>query len=275
MAKGKPKRESAGKAPLKTAPTEVREARVESSEAVARGLEARKNLPVESMGSWAPATNRPDPVTLLRAQERTRVKWLLPLRHARMAVSPFAFYRGAAKVMASDLGSAPDTGLKAQLCGDAHLANFGVFGTPERRLIFDVNDFDETIPGPWEWDVKRLAASLVIAARDRGFKKKDQRAAALRAAGAYREAMAQFAVSSPTDVFYASISAEDIVNVGDRDGGCEGREARPEANRQSRASDEHGSVRAHHRGRRWPTPHQDHAADALRSRGHTRPAPLG
>ena len=213
MAKRKPKRESADKVQLTTAQSELREVRAECGEAVARGLEARKNLPLEAIGSWAPAADRPDPVALLRAQERTRVKWLLPLRHARMAASPFAFYRGAAKVMASDLGSAPSTQLKAQLCGDSHLANFGVFGTPERRLIFDVNDFDETIPGPWEWDVKRLVASLVVAARDRGFRKRDQRAIALRAGRAYRQAMAEFAVSSPTDIFYASISAEDIVKA--------------------------------------------------------------
>src|SRR5689334_8367946 len=135
----------------------------------AAGRAARAAVRRGAHGEFAPAADRPDPLDLLAAQDATRLQALVPLRHERMATSAFAFFRGAAAVMAADLAATPSTGLRAQLCGDAHLSNFGGFAAPDRRLVFDVNDFDETLPGPWEWDVKRLAASIVIAGRDRGF----------------------------------------------------------------------------------------------------------
>ena len=137
----------------------------------ARGAEARGSTPPSSHSSWHPATDRPDPVALLEEQNVTREPDLVPVRHGRMMVSPFTFYRGAAKIMAADLKDTPTAGLDAQLCGDAHLSNFGVFASPERRLLFDLNDFDETLPGPFEFDVKRMAASFTIAGRNNGFAK--------------------------------------------------------------------------------------------------------
>src|SRR5829696_9296867 len=137
----------------------------------AHGKKARDRTPLSSHTGWTPATDRPNPVALLEAQNRTREPDLVPVRHGRMLVSPFTFYRGGAKIMAADLDGTPVAGLQVQLCGDAHLSNFGVFASPERRLLFDLNDFDETLPGPFEWDVKRLAASFTIAARHNGFTK--------------------------------------------------------------------------------------------------------
>ena len=155
-----------------------------------------------------PASGRPDPVELLQEQAKTRVPELVPIRYGRMLVSPFAFYRGAAKIMANDLATTPQSGLTVQCCGDAHLSNFGVFASPERRLVFDVNDFDETLPGPWEWDVKRLAVSMLIAARDNGFKAKEQHRIVLDTVGRYRTAMSEFAAMSNLDVWYAHLDIE-------------------------------------------------------------------
>ena len=155
----------------------------------ARGAEARASTPPSSHAKWRPAADRPDPVALLEEQNVTREPDLVPVRHGRMMVSPFTFYRGAAKIMAADLKDTPIAGLDAQLCGDAHLSNFGVFASPERRLLFDVNDFDETLPGPFEFDVKRMAASFAIAGRNNGFAKADIAAATRAAVTAYREAM--------------------------------------------------------------------------------------
>ncbi len=138
-------------------------------ERVARGKEARQAAPRSTHGEWKPAADRPDPIALLEEQAVIRVPELVPIRHGRMLVSPFTFYRGAACAMAADLAATPRSGVNVQLCGDAHLSNFGLFGSPERRLLFDINDFDETLPGPWEWDVKRLAASFEILGRERGF----------------------------------------------------------------------------------------------------------
>ena len=135
------------------------------------GKSSRKQVPLSSHAGWTPATDRPDPVALLEEQNATREPDLVPVRHGRMLVSPFTFYRGAAKIMAADLKDTPRAGLTAQLCGDAHLSNFGVFASPERALLFDLNDFDETLPGPFEYDVKRMAASFTIAARNNGFTK--------------------------------------------------------------------------------------------------------
>ena len=147
---------------------------------------------------------------LLEDQNTNREPDLVPVRHGRMMVSPFTFYRGAARIMAEDLKDTPAAGLSVQLCGDAHLSNFGVFGSPERRLVFDLNDFDETLPGPFEWDVKRMAASFVVAARDNGFTPADGRAAALASVAAYREAMAEFARQGTMDIWYASLDEDKI-----------------------------------------------------------------
>jgi uncharacterized protein (DUF2252 family) len=176
-----------------------------------RGLEARDRAPLSSHDGWAPTSDRPDPVGLLEEQNRTREADLVPVRHGRMLVSPFTFYRGAAKIMAADLAATPTAGLSVQLCGDAHLSNFGAFASPERRLLFDVNDFDETLPGPFEYDVKRLAASFTIAGRNNGFGKADTKAATLASVTAYREAMAGFAQMGTMEVWYARLDEDDLV----------------------------------------------------------------
>ena len=160
---------------------------------------------------WRPAADRPDPVALLEEQDATREPDLVPVRHGRMMVSPFTFYRGAAKIMAADLAATPVAGLEAQLCGDAHLSNFGAFASPERRLLFDLNDFDETLPGPFEYDVKRMAASFTIAARNNGFSKADARAATLASVTAYREAMAEFAQMGTMDIWYAYLDEDELM----------------------------------------------------------------
>jgi uncharacterized protein (DUF2252 family) len=177
----------------------------------ATGKAARVATPRSSHAGWKPAADRSDPIALLEAQNRTREPDLIPVRHGRMMVSPFTFYRGAAKVMAADLAETPTAGLTVQLCGDAHLSNFGAFGSPERTLVFDVNDFDETLPGPFEYDVKRLAASFVIAARNNGFGKGDLLTAATRSVAAYREAMAGFAAMRTMDIWYAHMSGDDVI----------------------------------------------------------------
>jgi uncharacterized protein (DUF2252 family) len=177
---------------------------------VERGRAARTAAPRSGHGEFTPAPARPDPIALLGDEDATRVPELLPIRYGRMAVSPFTFYRGAAAVMASDLAGTPSSGLTVQLCGDAHLSNFGFFGSPERRLVFDLNDFDETLPGPWEWDVKRLAASVEIAGRDRGFAAEDRRAAVEAAARGYRVAMREFAEMTNLDVWYSHADVEHI-----------------------------------------------------------------
>jgi uncharacterized protein (DUF2252 family) len=177
----------------------------------AQGALARSTTPLESHGGWAPGSDRADPVALLEEQNRARDADLVPVRHGRMMVSPFTFYRGAAKIMAEDLWRTPTAGLTVQLCGDAHLSNFGVFGSPERSLVFDINDFDETLPGPFEYDVKRLAASFTIAARHRGFTKGDIRSVTRTVAASYREAMAEFAGMKTLDVWYAHLSEDELL----------------------------------------------------------------
>jgi uncharacterized protein (DUF2252 family) len=169
------------------------------------GSGARTGTPRSSHAGWEPTASRRKPADLLEEQNASREPDLVPVRHGRMMVSPFTFYRGAARVMAEDLKDTPTAGLNVQLCGDAHLSNFGVFGSPERRLVFDLNDFDETLPGPFEYDVKRMAASFMVAARDNGFTPADARAAALTSVTAYREAMAGFAQQGTMDVWYASL----------------------------------------------------------------------
>ena len=169
----------------------------------ARGSQAAERTPPSSHFGWQPTQDRPDPVALLEEQNTTREPDLVPVRHGRMMVSPFTFYRGAAKIMAADLKDTPVAGLDAQLCGDAHLSNFGMFASPERALLFDLNDFDETLPGPFEFDVKRMAASFLIAGRNNGFSKADARAAALASVMSYRESMADFAQMPTMEIWYA------------------------------------------------------------------------
>ena len=166
--------------------------------------------PLESHSEFSPRAGR-DPVGLLLGQAASRVPELVPVRHGRMLVSPFTFYRGAALPMAADLAGTPASGLRVQLCGDAHLSNFGAFASPERRLVFDVNDFDETLPGPFEWDVKRLAASLAVAARDNGYPAKAGRKIALAAGEGYRTAMRGFAEQTLMDVWYAHLDIEPAI----------------------------------------------------------------
>jgi uncharacterized protein (DUF2252 family) len=177
----------------------------------ARGEQARDRTPLSSRQRWVPAPDRSDPVALLQEQDASREPDLVPVRHGRMLVSPFTFYRGAAKIMAEDLKDAPTAGLDVQLCGDAHLSNFGAFGSPERRLLFDLNDFDETLPGPFEYDVKRMAASFTIAGRNNGFSKADTRAVTLEGAKAYREAMAGFAEMGTLAIWYARLDEDEIL----------------------------------------------------------------
>jgi uncharacterized protein (DUF2252 family) len=174
----------------------------------AKGLEARDRAPLSSHTKWRPATDRPGPVGLLEEQDATREPDLVPVRHGRMMVSPLTFYRGAAKIMAEDLKDTPVAGLEAQLCGDAHLSNFGLFASPERILLFDVNDFDETLPGPFEYDVKRMAASFTVAGRNNGFAQADTRDATLESVRAYREAMASFAQMGTMDIWYARLDED-------------------------------------------------------------------
>ena len=181
------------------------------SERVARGKAARAEVPRSSHAGFTPALTRPDPVALLEGQAVTRVPELVPIRYGRMLVSAFTFYRGAALLMASDLAHTPRSGLTTQLCGDAHLMNFGVFGSPDRRLVFDMNDFDETLPGPWEWDVKRLVASFAIAGRDNGYSAKERKAVELSVAEGYRSWMREFAGMTNLDVWYTRLDAEDVL----------------------------------------------------------------
>src|SRR5689334_4980452 len=177
----------------------------------ARGKDARAVAPLESHAEFRAGRSR-DPVGLLLGQAQSRVPELVPIRHGRMLVSPFTYYRGAALPMAADLATTPTSGLRVQLCGDAHLSNFGAFASPSRRLVFDVNDFDETLPGPFEWDVKRLAASLAVAGRDNGFGGKDRRQIELAAAESYRTAMRAFAGQAFMDVWYAHLDVDDAIS---------------------------------------------------------------
>ena len=181
------------------------------AEHAARGRAARAEVPRSSHADFSPSPNRPDPVALLDSQAASRVPELVPIRYGRMLVSPFTFYRGAALIMAADLASTPNSGLHTQLCGDAHLSNFGVFASPDRRLVFDLNDFDETLPGPWEWDVKRLAVSMEVAGRDNGYSDKERRAILLETVAGYRNAMREFAGMGSLDVWYARLEVDELM----------------------------------------------------------------
>ena len=184
--------------------------RLSPAERAARGKAARSEVPRSSHAGFDPAPGRPDPIALLEEQAKTRVPELVPVRYGRMMVSPFTYYRGAALPMASDLASTPASGLAVQACGDAHLSNFGIFGSAERRLVFDINDFDETLPGPWEWDVKRLAASLEVAARGNGFPLKQRREIVAAMVARYRQAMRDFAAMNNLGVWYARSDVDEV-----------------------------------------------------------------
>jgi uncharacterized protein (DUF2252 family) len=188
-----------------------RVAHLSVTERSVRGKDARKKASRRGLGDWEPAAARPDPVALLREQEATRIPELVPIRHQRMIESPFAFYRGAAVIMAADLAAGPTTGLQVQCCGDAHLSNFGGFAAPDREMVFDINDFDETSVAPFEWDVKRLAASFEIAARSRGFVGDRSDSFAEQTARAYRGAMAEFAAMRNLDVWYSRLDATAVI----------------------------------------------------------------
>ena len=177
------------------------------------GRSRRSTVPRSALANYVADEHRPDPVALLESQDRSRITELVPIRYERMLASPFAFYRGAALIMASDLAGHPHTGLEVQLCGDAHLCNFGLYASPERNLVFDINDFDETLPGPWEWDVKRLVVSLAVAARANGFGS-DERDRVVNACGrAYRERMQTLAGMRELDVWYAHTTIDDALEA--------------------------------------------------------------
>ncbi len=175
-----------------------------------RGREARSRIPRTGHADWTPDPHRRDPVEILRAQNEQRVPWLVPIRHSRMGVSPFTFFRGAAAIMAEDLSGSPDSGLWVQAGGDAHLSNFGAYASPSRQLVFDANDFDETLPGPWEWDLKRLSASLVVAGQHLGFPESKNRAVAAHAVRAYRDAMAGYAAMPVMELWYDHLDVGDV-----------------------------------------------------------------
>jgi Uncharacterized protein conserved in bacteria (DUF2252) len=177
------------------------------------GKAQRSKASRSSHASWVPNAERPDPISLLEGANKTRLEHLVPIRYGRMAKSPFAFYRGSANIMAYDLSRTPVSGISAQICGDAHLSNFGVFASPERRQVFDINDFDETLSGPWEWDVKRLAASIVLAGRQNGYSLQDSKQAILRCMRRYREQMQQFAEMNHLDVWYFHIDVETLIEL--------------------------------------------------------------
>ncbi len=181
------------------------------AERYAAGKARRSEVPRSSHAEWAPDPERPDPISILEEANKTRLEHLVPIRFGRMSTSAFAFYRGTADIMAYDLAKTPVSGIQAQICGDAHLSNFGVFASPERRQVFDVNDFDETLVGPWEWDVKRLAASVVIGGRQNGYTAQEIKQAVLRCLQSYRESMQQFALMNHLDVWYYHIDVETIL----------------------------------------------------------------
>lgn len=179
----------------------------------AMGKSLRDKCPRESHAIWMADAKRPDPLRLLKESDTGRIPHLIPIRHGRMVKTPFTFYRGAALNMAADLARTPASGLQVQACGDAHLCNFGGFATPERRVIFDINDLDETLPAPWEWDVKRLAASFVVACRSNGFSEAIARDAALASVRSYRLRMAEYAQMTVLDVWYSRIDLDELISV--------------------------------------------------------------
>src|SRR5580704_13929713 len=180
---------------------------------VARGRAARAEAPRSAHGRWTAPADRPDPIALLEEQAASRVPQLIPIRYGRMLASPFTFYRGAALIMASDLAGTAESGITVQLCGDAHLSNFGLFGTPERQMLFDINDFDETLPGPWEWDVKRMAASFEVMGRARGFSAADRRGVVTAGVAEYRDRMRQAAAMGTLGAWYEQLESGELLNL--------------------------------------------------------------
>lgn len=202
---------SSKKAPhIETSPSLLRHPT--PKELYAYGKSLREQHPREDHAAWRPAGHRPDPLALMEESNRGRLAELVPIRHGRMLQSPFAFYRGAAMHMAADLATTPSSGLRVQACGDCHLMNFGAYATPERRVIFDINDLDETLPAPWEWDIKRLAASFVLACRHNGFSEEQARDSVLRCVRAYQDRMAQYSDMTVLEVWYASIDVEELIH---------------------------------------------------------------
>jgi uncharacterized protein (DUF2252 family) len=197
-------------APRKQPAPETQESREQRR---AAGKSLRNSVSRKQHAQWSPPRRRRDPVEMVIESSKGRIEQLVPIRYGRMMASPFTFYRGTANIMAADLASTPVSGVQAQICGDCHMLNFGGFATPERRLIFDVNDFDETLPGPWEWDVKRLATSLVLASRSNGFSAADQRDSAEACVRSYREHMAEYADMRALDVWYASLDVNDVLKI--------------------------------------------------------------
>jgi hypothetical protein len=182
-----------------------------SAAVFAAGKVLREKVPRQAHGTWKRDKTKVDPLAILRTQDKDRMKQLIPIRYGRMLQSPFTFYRGAAAVMAADLAKTPVTGLRVQVCGDCHLLNFGGFATPERNIVFDINDFDETLPAPWEWDVKRLVASFVLAARSQALKDSDGRDAAVACARSYRKHLREYSKMSPLEIWYSRITIEDMI----------------------------------------------------------------
>ena len=215
------------------------------------GRRARGDVPRSVHGGWQPAPDRADPVDLLEEQATTRVPELVPIRYGRMLVSPFTFYRGAAYLMASDLADTPRTGLTVQLCGDAHLSNFGVFAAPDRRLVFSINDFDETLPGPFEWDVKRLVTSFAVAGRDRGFDAEEREAVNLAVTQAYRRVDGRLRGDAHDGgVDLAPRHGRDREALGVADGQAGPEAVRPQRRQGPRQGQRAGLQEARHRRRR-------------------------
>jgi len=204
-----------------------------------RGRALREQVPRNCHGIWVPDPSRSDPIGLLQEQDRTRIEQLLPIKYGRMLESPFAFMRGSATVMASDLATTPVTGLQVQLCGDAHLLNFGIFATPERKLVFDINDFDETYPGPWEWDLKRLATSAVLAGRENGFRDEVNRKLAMIVGEYYRKAMERFSQTAFLDVWYYQVEVDKVLEVFEQASRKAGKNARKVVRKARESTREH------------------------------------
>ena len=235
-------------------------ARITPSERKAAGKAARSRAPRSGHGDWQPSPDRPDPVETLGRQDATRVPELVPIRHGRMLASPFSFYRGAAAIMAADLGAVPNTGLEVQLCGDAHLSNFGAFMAPDRRLIFDINDFDETLPGPFEWDVKRLAASFAVAARHLGFKSGKRQKVEATAAREYRKEIRRLASMRDLDIWYSRVDVDTVEHF--RSHMAANRGTARSHSRQGGAQEQPAGARQAHPARRQlPAHHQRPATD--------------
>ena len=231
---------------------------------IAVGAKTRVKAPPASLGSWSPSPDRVDPIELLESQSTTRLQDLVPVRYGRMAVSPFTFYRGAALPMAADLAAGPNSGITVQLCGDAHVSNFGLFASPERALLFDINDFDETLPGPFEFDLKRLAASLVVAGRELGVSAHDARHMVHRAMRSYRERMAGYATMRAIDVYYARVDASGVLAYANK-------AARGMIKRTVKATAHHDSVHELPKltvARRRQAPHRGASPDAHQAPRH-------